>query len=227
MVLGRYTSKQACMIGTGLTVSSMAAFHMFQPFTWVVSNTVWFSYLAVYLPMKQKSEYNTLAGAVVGALPPFIGTFAQTGLLLDPATLCLAAYIFSWQFPHFYGILYEHRDDYKKAGFVMTSGRDPEGDKTAFNQVLACTVFNTFVPVVMAFNGFLHPVFLAPFFAAQVKAFQATFEFKKDKASAKSSKGLKIASYPPFMVLLVGFTASTAYNKFKKRRDSDVREWPD
>ena len=35
-------------------------------------------------------------------------------------------------FPHFYGILYEHKDDYKKAGFVMTSNDDPTGEKTAF-----------------------------------------------------------------------------------------------
>lgn len=88
---------------------------------------MWFSYLCLYLPMKQKSSYNTLVGAVVGALPPFIGTFAQTGMLLDVPTMLIAAYIFSWQFPHFYGILYENREDYRKAGFVMISDEDPTG----------------------------------------------------------------------------------------------------
>ena len=136
MAKGRISSKEACFIGTGLTVSSLAAFHAFQPFTWVISNSIWFSYLTIYLPMKQKSEYNTLVGAIVGAMPPFIGTFAQTGTLLDPTTWLLASYIFTWQFPHFYGILYEHKDDYKKAGFVMTSNDDPTGEKTAFKQIL-------------------------------------------------------------------------------------------
>ena len=46
--------------------------------------------------MKQKSEYNTLVGAIVGAMPPFIGAFAHTGTLFDPATLLLASYIFTW-----------------------------------------------------------------------------------------------------------------------------------
>ena len=64
------------MIGTALSISSMTAYHMFEPFTWIISNTVWASYLLIYLPMKQKSEHNTLVGAIVGALPPFIGTFA-------------------------------------------------------------------------------------------------------------------------------------------------------
>ena len=140
------------------------------PFTWLVSNAVWASYLLVYLPMKQRSKQNTLVGAIVGALPPFIGTFAQTGALLDPCTFLLSAYIFSWQFPHFYGILYEHKEDYKKAGFIMTSNDDPDGSK-AFKQILACTVFNTFVPVVMAGQGFISTLVLIPFLAFQVKAF--------------------------------------------------------
>ena len=113
-------------------LGSMAAFHMFVPFTWCVSNTVWASYLLVYIPMKQKSENNTLVGAVVGALPPFIGTWAQIGTLFDPVTLLLSSYIFSWQYPHFYGILYEHKEDYKQAGFVMMSNEDPTGEKRAY-----------------------------------------------------------------------------------------------
>ena len=166
------------MIGTALSVSSMAAYHMFAPFTWVVSNAVWLSYLLIYLPMKQKSEKNTLVGAVVGALPPFIGTFAQIGTLMDPCTWLLSAYIFSWQFPHFYGILYEHKDDYKKAGFVMTSNSDPEGDKKAYKQILACTVFNTAIPVVMTACGYLSGWVLLPFIASQYKAFEANNQFK-------------------------------------------------
>lgn len=116
--------------------------------------------------MKLKSEHNTLVGAVVGALPPFIGTYAQLGTLMDPVTGMLAAYIFSWQYPHFYGILYEHKEDYKKAGFVMASNEDPTGEKHVYNQILACTIFNSAVPVAMAFHGCLNPIVLPAFFAA-------------------------------------------------------------
>ena len=96
MAAGRISSKHACFLGTGLFVSSLLAFHTFEPFTWVISNAIWFSYLTVYLPMKQRSEYNTLVGAIVGAMPPFIGTFAQLGTLADPTSWLLAAYIFTW-----------------------------------------------------------------------------------------------------------------------------------
>lgn len=178
MVTQKFTGKQACLIGTALSLSSMGCYHMFEPFTWIVSNSVWASYLLVYLPMKQKSEHNTFVGAIVGALPPFIGTFAQTGALFDPVTLLLSAYIFSWQFPHFYGILYEHKEDYKNAGFVMTSNDDPTGEKKAFKQILGCTIFNTIIPVLMAIHGCIDPLVLVPFMAFQVKAFKATFKFK-------------------------------------------------
>lgn len=77
--------------------------------------------------MKQKSTANTFFGAIVGALPPFIGTMAQTGSIMNLETLLLSAYIFSWQFPHFYGILYDNKDDYKRAGFKMISNEDPQG----------------------------------------------------------------------------------------------------
>ena len=99
-------------------------------------------------------------------MPPFIGTFAQLGTLADPTSWLLAGYIFTWQFPHFYGILYDHKEDYKKVGFVMTSNQDPTGEKTAFQQILGCKILNTFIPCMMSSTGVLHPIFIAPFLVA-------------------------------------------------------------
>lgn len=78
----------------------------------------------MYTPMKRRSIYNTFVGAIVGALPPFIGTWAQLGSLLSPESFLLGAYIFAWQYPHFYGILFENKDDYKRAGFEMISNKE-------------------------------------------------------------------------------------------------------
>jgi heme O synthase-like polyprenyltransferase len=100
-------------------------------------------------------------------------------MLLDVPTLLLSTYIFSWQFPHFYGILYEHKDDYKKAGFIMTSNDDPTGNVKAYNQMYAATVLNTIVPCAMAGYGVLHPVFLLAYLPCQVQAFRALFTFKE------------------------------------------------
>lgn len=90
------TSKNGCIIGTGLSVMSFFAYTQFAPYTWVISNLIWFSYLRIYIPMKQTSSWNTFVGAIVGSLPPLIGTMAQTGAALSPETALLATYIFSW-----------------------------------------------------------------------------------------------------------------------------------
>jgi len=77
----------------------------------------------------------------------------------------------------------------------------------------------------MTISGYLNPLVLVPFLVAQYKAFDATFKFKQDKASAKSAKNLKSASYPPFMILLVGFVATTGFKRYKRRREHDNKEW--
>ena len=59
----------------------------------------------------------------------------------------------------------------------------------------------------------------------QVNALRAVFRFKNEKGSAAAAKNLKRASYPPFMVLLIGFVGTTAYSKFNRRRESDEKEW--
>lgn len=46
------SSKAGCYIGTGLSVMSFIAYAQFAPYTWVISNAVWFSYLCIYIPMK-------------------------------------------------------------------------------------------------------------------------------------------------------------------------------
>lgn len=104
----------------------------------------------------------------------------------------------------------------------MTSNSDPTGELKATKQILACTVANTIIPCMMSGAGMLHPVFLAPFMLTQVSAFKAVHTFNKEKASPSAAKNLKRASYPPFMVLLVGFIGTTAWNKYNKRRDQDT-----
>ena len=151
-------------------------------------------------------------GAIVGSLPPLIGTMAQTGGIFSIETMLLATYIFSWQFPHFYGILYENKDDYKRAGFQMISNEDPTGQR-AFMEIVACTVVNSLVPMGMLITGMINPVFLAPFYYYQAEYIKAVMNFRAEEASVNSAKKLKKKAYMPFVVLLAGFMVSTGYNR--------------
>ena len=97
------------------------------------------TYLFVYTPLKRKSEWNTIIGAIPGALPPLMGWAAARGEI-DPLGWTLFGILFFWQVPHFMAIAWLYREDYAKAGFVMLPNVDCEGVRTG-RQAITHTVF--------------------------------------------------------------------------------------
>ncbi|RCN41887.1 protoheme IX farnesyltransferase [Ancylostoma caninum] len=73
-------------------------------------------YVGIYTPLKRTHIACTWAGALVGAIPPLMGYAAATGTL-DASAFCMAAILYSWQFPHFNGLSWNLRGDYSKAGY--------------------------------------------------------------------------------------------------------------
>jgi protoheme IX farnesyltransferase len=93
------------------------------------------TYVAVYTPLKVRTSFATVVGAVPGALPPMIGWAAATGVLSREAWI-LFAIVFLWQMPHFLAIAWLYREDYARAGFPMLPVIEPDGRSTA-RQVVA------------------------------------------------------------------------------------------
>ncbi|GHB95435.1 protoheme IX farnesyltransferase [Cerasicoccus arenae] len=88
------------------------------------------SYLLVYTPLKRVTAWNTLIGAVPGALPPLIGWAAAQGQIA-PLGWILFGILFCWQIPHFMAIAWLYREDYAQGGFVMSTVTDPSGQAAA------------------------------------------------------------------------------------------------
>jgi protoheme IX farnesyltransferase len=76
------------------------------------------SYLGLYTPLKRRTPWCTLAGAIPGAMPPLIGWAAASGSLCSQAW-ALYVILFLWQFPHFMAIAWMYRDDYARAGYLV------------------------------------------------------------------------------------------------------------
>lgn len=76
-------------------------------------------YVGPYTLSKTRSELNTWIGSVVGAVPPLMGWAAATDGQVAVEPVLLAAYLFIWQFPHFFSLAWLHRDDYARGGFRM------------------------------------------------------------------------------------------------------------
>lgn len=88
------------------------------------------SYLFIYTPLKRITPFNTIVGAVPGALPPLMGwTAARNSVSIEGWTLF--AILFFWQLPHFLAIAWLFREDYAKAGFRMLPVVDATGERTA------------------------------------------------------------------------------------------------
>ena len=112
-------------------------------------------YIFVYTPLKRVTTLNTIVGAIPGALPPVIGWTAARG---EPgfASWILFAVIFLWQMPHFLSISWLYRDDYKRAGFVMLSGCDPDCRVTGRQSLLytLALLSVSFLPAVLNLTSF-------------------------------------------------------------------------
>jgi len=185
--------------------------HMANPGTIAVAGGIWIGYSLMYTPMKRFTTHNTLFGAIVGALPPLIGTYAALGQVISPESMLLATYIFSWQWPHFYGILYENRSDYKRAGYTMLSNTDPDGKK-ALKHIYFSSMLSTIVPAAMWYTGMINPVFLAAYYFYFSKAMNSVSAFAKE-GNEQNAKKIKVSSYMPFFLLLCGIYATTILNK--------------
>jgi protoheme IX farnesyltransferase len=91
-------------------------------------------YAFVYTPLKKISSYNTLVGAVPGALPVLVGWSAATGGL-EIQGWVLFFILFLWQLPHFMAIAWLCKDDYAQARLPMVTVLDPGGHTAAVQAV--------------------------------------------------------------------------------------------
>ena len=73
-------------------------------------------YVLVYTPMKTRSSWSTLVGALSGAIPILMG-FAAVSSSLPPMAWCLFGILFFWQFPHTWAIAAAYREDYERVGY--------------------------------------------------------------------------------------------------------------
>jgi len=112
------------------------------------------SYVVIYTPLKRRSSFSTVVGAIPGALPPIIGWSAVTGTMPAQAWT-LFGIMFLWQLPHFLAIAWMYREDYARAGFPMLPVLEPDGRSTARHSVLyaAALVPLSFAPMLMHMAG--------------------------------------------------------------------------
>jgi len=115
-------------------------------------------YAFVYTPLKRISVYNTLIGAIPGALPVLVGWSSATGGL-EIQGWVLFFILFFWQLPHFMAIAWLCKDDYARAGLPMVTVLDPGGQSAAL-QAIVYTLALLPVSLAPALCGLGGPVYI-------------------------------------------------------------------
>ena len=116
---GRITPKGALIFGIiASTAGVLELGIMVNIYSGLLSFITISVYLFVYTPIKQRTKWNVLIGAIPGALPTVGGWIAATGTVTSQ-TLAIFCFLFFWQIPHFFSIAWLYKTDYEKAGFKM------------------------------------------------------------------------------------------------------------
>ncbi len=146
----------------------------------IVALVTLLTYALVYTPLKRRSSFATVIGAIPGALPPVIGWAAARGGLSQGAWV-LFAIVFLWQLPHFLAIAWIYRDDYARAGFLMLPVIEPDGRSTARQAVFYCAAL---VPVSLAptLLGLANTMYFAAALALGLLFLALTLKFARTRA---------------------------------------------
>jgi heme o synthase len=152
---GRLLPAEALGYGLGLAIGGvlLLALLINALTAWLAAFTL-ISYVLIYTPLKPRTTWNTLIGAIPGAIPPAMGWTAVRGDL-GPQAWALLIILFLWQIPHFLAIAILYRQDYAAAGFKMLPVVDRSLTSTGRHIVLfsAALVVASMMPTFLAMTS--------------------------------------------------------------------------
>jgi heme o synthase len=155
---GRLAVREAMLFGSLVTAAGLGILAAGANFlSALVAFATMASYAVVYTPLKKRTSFATVVGAIPGALPPVIGWAAAEGALSRGAWV-LFGILFLWQLPHFLAIAWIYRDDYARAGFPMLPVIEPDGRSTARQAVVysAALLPLSLAPTLVGMAGTLY-----------------------------------------------------------------------
>jgi len=157
---GLIQPERALWFGVALSIAgTLYTFYCVNLLTCVLGVLTLALYTFVYTPLKRVTSWNTVVGAIPGALPPLMGWTAVRGSL-DAVGWALFLILFLWQLPHFLAIAWMYKDEYEAAGYVMLPSLDRSGKKTANHALFYAVILVPFslAPVVYDVSGNIYAV---------------------------------------------------------------------
>jgi protoheme IX farnesyltransferase len=207
---GRIGDRAALAYSVGISVVGIVYLGVLvNPLASLLTLTTLLSYVFIYTPMKTRSTWCTLIGAVPGAMPPLIGWAGATGTLSVSAWLMFGL-MFMWQMPHFLAIAWIYRDDYARAGFEMVSVGDAEGVRTS-RQAVMYSVALLAVSVVPWFLGLANLAYFAGALLSGGALLWLSGEFAKSRTMAAAKKLFMMSNVYLLVIMILLLAGSTIH----------------
>lgn len=132
---GRVSPGAALALAAALTAAGLAILALaggWRPAAFAAATVA--VYAGLYTPLKRRTPFASVPGALTGALPPLVGWSAAGASPLTAPALALGTFFFLWQVPHFFFLFRRFEAEYRQAGFpvlgdVLTSR---QADRLAF-----------------------------------------------------------------------------------------------
>ena len=190
---GRIEPASAVYVSLGLLISGSVLLLATTNFTtFAVGLFTFFWYNGVYTPLKRKTAFAIIPGALVGALPPVAGWTAAGGSLGDSRIWIIAAYFFIWQIPHFWLLLMLYGSDYEKGGFpTLNKVFGHEQLKRITSMWLVGNIMTAMLIPLFVYVNYL-PSFLL-LCAISVWMLAVTFRFLRSQAERKDIRNTFLA----------------------------------
>jgi heme o synthase len=111
----------ALVAGLGATVAALLLLAAARPLSAAIGALALLLYVGAYTPLKRRTPWALLVGALAGATPPLIGSSAVAGGVDLPGG-ALSGLLVLWQVPHFLAIAIFRREEYARAGIRTVAG---------------------------------------------------------------------------------------------------------
>lgn len=132
----RLSSMEVVVFGTITISSGLVYLWLTVGITaFLIALTTWVMYVWIYTPLKRVTWWNTLIGAIAGALPIMIG-WSATGAPFNALAWSMFGVLFLWQFPHFMAIAWLYREEYARGFMKMLPVIDSTGLSAGIHAVV-------------------------------------------------------------------------------------------
>jgi protoheme IX farnesyltransferase len=200
---GRLEPSHALLFGCLLSAAGVA--HLLLAVNRVAAGLVALTvltYVFAYTPMKTRSVWCTLIGALPGALPPLVGAAAAEGAVTRSGVV-LFLILFVWQLPHALAIACLYREDYERGGFHLlpvVMG----GNRLTGRVIVALTVLLLPITLLPALWGYAGDAYFWGGLAMGLLLLGATWPLALE-ASGRSARRVLLATvfYLPALLALL------------------------